>query len=282
MSFIRNVSLACRSRLDEINTKNNKKLLTNSFFAGGVITSICKGEKVKDYDLFFSDFDLLKSIVDYNLGFHNYGASFSIKKEVDPKNPKLERAVLYKKPDVYGNLSVDEFIEEFNKYSKNWGGAIKPTYLSHNALSFSNGVQAIFRFIGEPEEVFTTFDYEHCKTFWRPSALGVSDGKVEFLGKSLESLAKNELIYTRNTRFVLSAISRLNKFISRGWGVAPSSLLSIAASASKVDWNNKEVLREELLGIYGISPTTLNVILDLASREQEVNLDKVIEMLGEV
>jgi hypothetical protein len=286
MSFTRDVSLVCKSKLDEVMLAggSSRRLLTDSFFAGGVITSHCKGEKVKDYDLFFISEETLRSYLHSFLSFHGWWSAFKLEFKVDPKNPKLKRCAIVPK-EANTNTTVESFIEEFNRVCKSKSQTAKhaaPSYLSHNALSLTNGVQLIFRFVGEPEEVFSTFDYEHCKTYWRPSALGISDGKVEFLGKSLESLAKNELVYTSNSRFVLSAISRLNKFIKRGWGVAPSSLLAIASSAAKVNWQNKEELREELLGIYGISPVVLSQILALTSKEEVVDLDKVIEMLGEV
>jgi hypothetical protein len=282
MSFNRNVSLVCRKKLEEIQSYSRDRLFTDSFFAGGVITSHCKDEKVKDYDLFFTSVEALKGALNYYLGFHGWYSSFDLVSEQDKLNPKLARVSI--QPRQNSTRKTDEFIKVFNSDFKKSGSGdrVTPVYLSHNALSLSNGVQLIFRFVGEPEEVFSTFDYEHCKTYWRPSPLGIADGKVTFSGKSLESLAKNELIYTGQSRFVLSAISRLNKFIKRGWGVAPSSLLSIASSAAKVDWQNKDKLREELLGIYGIDPEVLTQILDYSSKEEKVDLDKVIEMLGEV
>jgi len=281
MSFNKSINDVCSRKLQEV-CGGKGRLLSETFFAGGVITSHCKGEQVKDYDLFFTTVATLEQAVYYYLSPHNQARFFKLAATPDKINPKLTRVSI--QPREGAKLTTDQFIKDFNltcKKTRSTGQTV-PAYLSHNALSLNNGVQLIFRFVGEPEDVFSTFDYEHCKTFWRPSPLGISEGKTYFLGRSLESLAKNELIYTSQSRFVLSAISRLNKFIKRGWGVAPSSLLAIASSAAKVDWGNKEKLREELLGIYGIDPEVLTQILDYSSKEEKLDLDKVIEMLGEV
>jgi len=212
------------------------------------------------------------------------GDSLTLTVEQDNINPNLHRGYLFLN-NAFREDTLEKAIDRFNENCKKYkikSHKVYPTYLSKNALTLSNGVQLIFRFIGEPKEVFSTFDYEHCKVYWRPNPLGLLLGSVHYEGRSQESIAKNELIYTGNTRFVLSAISRLNKFIKRGWGISPSSLLSLALSVNKVDWSSREALEEELLGIYGIENQTLKTILNLCSKEGKVDLDKVVQVLGEV
>jgi hypothetical protein len=282
MSFNSKINSICTKKLEELTDKGYLKidLLAGSFFAGGLITSIAKDEKIKDYDLFFTNPKSAKKAINFFLGYHAWSPNFDIEFVKDDKNPNLHRGKLVSKKE---GLTVDNFIENFNRnFSKNKSNSIHPQFLSNNAMMLSNGVQLIFRFVGEPDEVFSTFDYEHCKAYWRPCPTGFKPGEVVFRGKSLESLAKNEVMYTGNTRFVLAAISRLNKFITRGWTIAPSSLLAIASSASKICWENEEQLREELLGIYGIDPKVLEEIIKYSRTEKDLNLDKVIEMLGEV
>jgi hypothetical protein len=58
--------------------------------------------------------------------------------------------------------------------------------------------------------------------------------------------------------------------------------LSLALTAAKIDWSNRDALEEELLGIYGIENKTLKTILNLCSTENKVDLDKVVQVLGEV
>lgn len=293
MSFLRTVNNLCEAKLKELNFGGkffSSHILCNSFIAGGAIISVSKEEKIKDYDLFVtkgtSAVTLFNSLVQRVPG----GSNFQLEVTKDEKNPNLERGTL--KSAVVGwppeNVkSLEDQIDEFNQNCKSFkttgrSHKVVPAYLSKNALTLNNGIQLIFRFIGEPKEVFTTFDYEHCKVYWRPNPLGLLLGTVTYEGRSQESIAKNELIYTGNTRFVLSAVSRLNKFIKRGWGISPSSLLSLAVSSSKVDWANRQALEEELLGIYGIENKTLKQILEMCSTEDKVDLDKVVQVLGEV
>lgn len=284
MSFARTVNNLCEQKLKELELSKvfyDRHILCSSFIAGGMITSVAKEEKIKDFDMFITN-DFSARTLFYELASRTkLGPVFRLITKADEKNPKLFRGSLA----TDSNNTIEELIDKFNESCKNNKSnsySVVPAYLSRNALMLSNGIQLIFRFIGEPEEVFTTFDYEHCKTYWRPNPLGLTLGKVHYSGQCQESLAKNELIYTGNTRFVLSAISRLNKYIKRGWGISPSSLLSLAVSASKINWSDRNTLEEELLGIYGIENSILKKILDNCSKENTVDLDKIIEILGEV
>lgn len=293
MSFLRTVNNLCETKLKELNFGSkffSSHILCNSFIAGGAIISISREEKIKDYDLFMVKGDSAVALFNSLMNRVPGGANFQLVVNKDEKNPKLERGTLKSAVINFNNekvQSVEELIDEFNENCKrfkpsNRNHKVVPTYLSKNALTLNNGIQLVFRFIGEPKEVFSTFDYEHCKVYWRPNPIGLLLGTVTYEGRSQESIAKNELIYTGNTRFVLSAISRLNKFIKRGWGISPSSLLSLAVTSSKVNWSNKQELEEELLGIYGIENNILKQILELCSVENKVDLDKVVQILGEV
>jgi hypothetical protein len=287
MSLVRTVNNLCEARLNELDLtpkQYNENILCNSFIAGGAILSVTKEEKIKDYDLFVTTAASARSLVNTFLRRIQGGDTLQLITEVDEVNPKISKGVLsFTQPDRM-TLPIEDIIDNFNQLCKKQKskGKLQPVYLSKNAITLSNGVQVIFRFIGEPEDVFSTFDYEHCKVYWRPKPQGLLLGSLVYTGRSQESIAKNELIYTGNTRFVLSAISRLNKFIKRGWGISPSSLLSLAVTASKIDWSNRKVLEEELLGIYGIENKTLQLILDMCSTENKMDLDKVVQVLGEV
>jgi len=287
MSLLRTVNNLCEKRLLELNLNQSyftEHILCKSFIAGGAILSVSREEKIKDYDLFLTDPSSARSLVNLFMRRIDGGSTFQLLTQEDDTNPKISKGILgFTQPQLM-TVSIEEVIDNFNKKCKEEkaGGTVKPVYLSKNAVTLSNGIQIIFRFIGEPEDVFSTFDYEHCKVYWRPDPLGLLLGKLVYSGRSQESIAKNELIYTGNTRFVLSAISRLNKFIKRGWGITPSSLLSLAVTSSKIDWSDRKVLEEELLGIYGIENKTLQLILDMCSTENKVDLDKIVQVLGEV
>jgi hypothetical protein len=278
MSFNSKVSALCSGKLNSLQgilTDYDRDILCSSFIAGGAITSIAKEKNPKDYDLFFTNEESISKTIRTLVRYANVELDFKV--EADPINPNLKRGVLHSTT----SMRVEEVIDSLNLWLKERDNN-RISYVSKNAITLKNGLQIIFRFIGEPKEVFTTFDYEHCKIYWRPSPLGFSLGKVHFEGKSLESITKNELIYTNNSRFVLSALSRLNKFVKRGWGITTSSLLALAVSAGKIDWSDSKILEEELLGIYGIDNKTLSLILKSCTTESVVDLDKIIEILGEV
>ncbi len=287
MSLVRTVNNLCQARLEELNLgqkQYNEHVLCGSFIAGGAILSVTKEEKIKDYDMFLTNAVSARYLANTFLRRITGGENVQLLTQLDEVNPKISKGVLSLTNPDRMTTSIEEFIDSYNKRCKEEknNNKVQPVYLSKNAITLSNGIQLIFRFIGEPEAVFSTFDYEHCKVYWRPKPLSLLLGDLVYTGRSQESIAKNELIYTGNTRFVLSAISRLNKFIKRGWGISPSSLLSLAVTASKIDWSNRKVLEEELLGIYGIENKTLQLVLDMCSIENKVDLDKIVQVLGEV
>jgi len=256
-----------------------KEIAPNIFLSGGAILSAIKNEKARDLDFFIETpeaaavvFELIESI--------NYHALKNLKLvfEKDSINPKITRGRIVSTEE---EKTVSEVITANNKYlaSLKFRG-LRPVYVSNNAITMNNGVQFIFRFIGKPEDVFTTFDYEHCKTYFKLDP--VAPKNPVFLGSSLKSIATNELQFSGNTRFILSAMLRMNKFIRRGWYVPATTSIEIAASALEINWSSLEVVEEELTGVYGITPEQVSQIIASLKKKEKFTLKDIARLVGEV
>ena len=240
------------------------KILGGVYLAGGAIISAIDDQKANDLDIFIEDEGIAKILANRLLNIEPIRRNkFTIEFNKDELNDKLIR----------GNISGD--IAACNSELSNSSYLLR--YVSKNAFSFKNGIQLIFRFIGEPEEVFTTFDYEHCKVAYKLSA--VDSGVIQFLGQSSEAIATRSLIYTGRSRFVCSALSRMIKFSSRGWKLSPQVLLNLLASCLKIDWSSLKAVEEELLGFYSLTPEHVQSVLDELSQKENFSIKEVAELV---
>ena len=245
-------------------------VLPNVFLAGGAITSTIAGEEPSDFDLFCKTEEAATLIFNK---FNGTGLfkGLQLRVEQDPINPALKRGSLY----TTGAKSVNELLDEVNEVLKQKKSAVK--YISNNAITLSSGLQVTLRFIGQPEAVFTTFDYEHCKVYFELDPLGNSE--PVFCGQSMLSIASRELIYTGDSRFVLSAIARLIKFSKRGWKHHASIIFKLMFSATKVDWTSLKVVEEELNGFYGITPIQVEEVLSELKKKEKFSLEEITDLV---
>lgn len=244
-------------------------LLGEGFIAGGAITSAIAGLPPKDLDFFFENKAVAKTFIDKLLTKINaldQQAKLQLEEiKEDDKQKGLFRGCLK------GNLSAANKVLAANK------GATPIQFVSCNAITFSNGLQFIFRFIGKPEIVFTTFDFEHCKVYYKLSA--VDTGYLVFEGQSAQAIATKTLVYTGNSRFVCSAIHRLTKFAKRGWVVSPQAILELIASSYNINWSSVEAVKEELSGFYAIKPDQVDYILNELKQKENFSIKEVTELL---
>ena len=232
--------------------------------AGGAVPSLLRGDQPKDYDVFFNNPTVLSDWLREQITL-----PFPATIQQDEVNPRLSR------------LELPEGFDYARYNDKQQRASAKVRYVSPNSISLANGVQIILRFIGQPEDLFTTFDYEHCKVCWTPLAESPLTGRIEYHGESQKALAKNQLLYRGGSRFQLSAMLRAAKFVKRGWSLPASTLLSLAKGIKQLDLANPEVLHAELQGIYGLSPEQKQWVINKSTENGVVDLDKVVTLLEE-
>lgn len=186
--------------------------------AGGAIPAMLQSGKINDFDIYFVNKEA------FCLALKGYVS------KVEPVKDQQGLMTAHVRTLKFGN---------------------KVKFQSKQAILFDNDVQIITRFIGQPEDLFNTFDFEHCKCYWQVDPIHENAGSVHFLGESMEAIFKKELRFKGNSRYIFSAFKRHEKFLSRGWKTSTKTRFALILAASKVDWKDPNVLSDQLYGYYG-------------------------------
>lgn len=121
--------------------------------------------------------------------------------------------------------------------------AYRPTFLSANAITLSNGVQLVLRFIGEPDEIHKFYDFVHCTSYWNSW-----DGNLVLPAAALEAILTKELRYV-GSLYPLCSIIRIRKFVARGWSINAGQILKMCMQLNDLDLKNIGVLDDQLTGV---------------------------------
>jgi len=119
----------------------------------------------------------------------------------------------------------------------------RPVFLSANAITLSNGVQLVLRFIGEPEVIHKFYDFIHCTCYWSSW-----DGELVLPAAALEAIITKELRYV-GSLYPLCSIIRIRKFVARGWHINAGQILKMCVQLNALDLLNIEVLKDQLTGV---------------------------------
>jgi hypothetical protein len=118
-----------------------------------------------------------------------------------------------------------------------------------NAMTFEyrgKVFQVVTRFHGEPSRVFTTFDFEHCKAFYRPA-----QGELFYYE---DLIVNKKLRYTgEKDEYTLNTLKRFGKYTSRGWTPDNESVIRLHKACAKKDLDDPEEFKKQICGFYGSS-----------------------------
>lgn len=182
--------------IDDFITKIKKSIIVS----GGAITSLFLNEEVNDYDIYFTDNEVIDYIREYFL------IRFNKINNTDYKWSK-EFNCLYKfKFNNIRFLEKDEVLNNFEKYvdiQKYISGKttnknkfiFNPICFTSNAISLISEnykIQLITRFTGSVEEIISNFDFVHTNNYYN-----YFENKLFTNQKSLECILSKELIYKR-------------------------------------------------------------------------------------
>jgi hypothetical protein len=240
--------------------KKVKMFNRGAYLAGGAIVNTLLGSEPNDYDIFFRDKDLA-------LDFARAAVrGLPVTASVVQVNDKVDRVVLE------ANFSTINRILKADKKNE-------LSFVSNTALSYKNKLQVITAFIGEPEDVFKFFDYEHCKVYMDFNI--VEEKFVVGDEQTISAILTKDLIYTGGSKYILSALMRSQKFAKRGWSMKLSSALRLSKGLGEIDLTNKKELKEQLISFYGLSDAA-DDLLNQATRLDDfssIDFDKLITVL---
>jgi hypothetical protein len=241
----------------------------NSYIVtGGAIASMLIGDLPNDYDVYFKDGEVAKKVAEHYL---EVLMKKTEKKEKDGEehvpNPRINRIeainhgnrvqIIVKSAGLLSDsVDEDEYkyfesqpVASVENYFARWSMAKKedkPTYLpafvTSNAITLHDGVQLIIRFVGEPSDIHTNFDFVHCTNWY------TNGGGLVLQQAALESILAKELRYV-GSKYPVCSLFRIRKFINRGWSITAGETFKIAYDCSKLNLNDIHVLEDQLVGV---------------------------------
>ena len=260
---------------ESIEDKGVRKLVEkNSIITGGVIASMLLGEKVHDFDIYFTDFTTTFGVAEY------YVETFSAPRR-GSGNDKISLPDLHSKngrvrikiqsAGVFGEETAAEEYEYFESLPEETGEAFidqavmrnlseadeipgddadglekkpyRPIFLTDNAITLSNKVQIVIRFYGDADKIHSNYDFIHCTNYWESATK-----KLTLRAEAMESLLSKHLYYS-GSKYPVCSIIRLRKFLKRGWHINAGQMLKIMFQVSALDLHDLAVLEDQLTGV---------------------------------
>ena len=199
-----------------------KLVQNNTLLAGGSIASMLLQEPVNDYDFYFRTTETAEAICDYYIT--KIGTKIKIKGTEN-------RVHLFTPSSGIKKISPDKTAK------------FQVSHITENAITLTDQVQVILRFIGTPEQILENYDFMHVTNYWTSW-----DKKIVTNKKALECLLARELVY-QGSLYPLASILRIRKFIKRGWTITAGNILKMVVQLSELDLTDTKILKEQLTGV---------------------------------
>lgn len=272
--------------LDSITDENVKKLVKeNTLISGGCIASMLMGEKVNDYDLYFTNKETALAVTNYYVDLFkqkntNHRIQVLTKNMehipvdvptfiIDALNGSEEDRIKIFVTSSGVAADPEYHIEEHEDVIEE--NSDKPLYmpihLSSNAITLSGKIQLVIRFFGDAKEIHSNYDYVHCTNYWLSA-----NNQLVLNQEALESIMAKELIYM-GSKYPIASLIRTRKFINRGWFINAGQYLKMAFQISQLDLQNIVVLEDQLMGVDALY---FSMLIDALRAKQESTPDWAI------
>lgn len=279
--------------LESITDESVRKLAAdNTIVTGGCIVSFLTREKINDYDVYFRTKEAAFAVANYYVErfkqnpppkFKDTGRQVEIWVEdmedhlrvvvksqgIASENGNDDYQYFEAQPDEQGEGFVENVISNVTAADevpigttedKSAAGRYRPIFISGNAITLSGHVQLVLRFIGEPEQIHTYYDFVHCTCYWKSW-----DGELVLPQAALEAIITKELRYV-GSKYPLCSVIRIRKFTARGWTINAGQILKMVMQLQDLDLHNIEVLQDQLTGV---DAAYFMQVIDRLKRKQE-------------
>jgi len=231
----------------------------NSIITGGSIVSMLLGEKVNDFDYYFTNKETVSAVTNYYVNKFN-----ELNPDKDPKpvvvetenrvrirvqsagvaseGQKSEYQYFETVDPTEGTNFIDEVMDVLKKEQEE-KQSYRPIFLSDNAITLSGKIQLVIRFYGEPEEIHDNYDFAHAMCYWRSE-----NNHLDLPRNSLEAIITKELVY-KGSKYPLASVIRTRKFIQRGWSINAGQFLKMCLQINELDLKDVKVLEDQLTGM---------------------------------
>jgi len=253
----------------------------NIVLTGGAFASMLLNEKVKDYDIYFKDRQVVIKVAEYYLNkyrsTHPKFTGFMVYDRMEEEYPfrmkhySKDRIAIFIDRGVESEEKIDhdtedvlEDLPEENTEKEKY----RPIFFSTNAITLSNGIQITIRFYGNPDEIHETYDYVHCTNYWTSW-----NNELVLQPKALESIITKTLTYT-GSKYPLCSVLRMRKFIRRGWQINAGQVLKMLFQVSLLDLKDIRVLEDQLVGV---DTAYFNSLIEALQSDYKINSNFVLD-----
>lgn len=286
-----------------------KEVLENSYIAGGALISLFMGQRPNDFDVFFKTTGTAMRVAQYYLDHCKIVEKVSVKDMGDRVFVMIKSAGVATEEGTVGYAyfesqsveAVEEFVEnnfqeiidainpgqcpkkagrpKKGEEKKEEKKPYRPVVITSNAISLSDRIQLIMRFVGKPEDVVPRFDFVHTKMWWDIQS-GVHPDAL-----ALACIADNErkqLQYV-GSPYPLCAYLRTRKFMKRGWYITAGDSLKIILQCAELNLQDVSVLEEQLIGVdVAYFHELIKMIKEGAANGKTIDANYVIKLIDEV
>lgn len=243
----------------------------NTIISGGALVSLLTGQKVNDWDIYFRTQECAAAVarVMLNSAVHLQNYNVMAGESV------LDNSVVEIQDD--GRITISNLAT----YGVRCRAPVM--FFSKNACSLmmTNGLklQPIWRFYGEPADIHSTYDYEHCTPYWSSW-----DNNFVVPEPAAKCLLTKTLKYRCNV-YPFSSLIRAHKYMQRGYTISAGELAKIAVKISEIDFTDLSQMREQFMGV---DQEEFQAVLDeLALAEwmdesRTITLDDVYDVIDRV
>lgn len=223
-----------------------RRLEKDVIITGGCITSFLQGEKVNDFDIYFTNFETTKKVAEYYIEKANSKYNCGATLDWDEVGLAAKRVRIHiPSKGIAGEVQTEEndYIEtDAPTKDEKKKEPYSVIHISENAITLSDMIQLVVRFYGDADEIHKNYDFIHCTNYWTRQTELVTNTAA------LESILTKELQYS-GSLYPLCSIIRTRKFIGRGWRIHAGQYLKMCFQLNVLDLQNIEVLRDQLTGV---------------------------------
>lgn len=232
------INKVINAKFDEwIGTITDKQVVSliekNSICTGGCIASMLLQEEPNDFDFYFRNVQTALAVARYYVSQHPTPDVFEVTEEPD-------RVLITMHGVLDDDTSEDDAVK---KVKEEDSGKYEVKFISNNAISLSDKLQMVVRFIGEPEKIHENYDFVHATNYWTSW-----ERKVTLRTDALECLLARELRYI-GSKYPICSVMRMRKFIQRGFSINAGQVLKICLQISELDLSDVNVLKEQIMGV---------------------------------